>query len=182
MLIGELTTLRPLERLDLPVIAAWRNHPEVRPHFFTPYLIAISGQDKWYDGYLSRGDSVIFIIQLRDTQQSIGMIGLDHVDHRNQSAEYGRMLIADPQLRGHGYARDATLTLLHYCFTDLNLNRIYLRVYADNAEALGFYERCGFKREGVERESLYMGGRFRDLALMSVLRCEFISWRSKILP
>jgi diamine N-acetyltransferase len=182
MLIGERTTLRPLERLDLPVIAAWRNDPEVRPHFFTPYLIAVSGQDKWYESYLSRGDSVIFVIQPCDTQQCIGMIGLDHIDHRNQSAEYGRMLIADPQLRAHGYARDATLTLLHYAFTDLNLNRVYLRVYADNAEALGLYESCGFEREGVERESLYMGGRFRDLVLMSVLRSEFTSWRCKVQP
>lgn len=173
MLIGERTSLRPLERLDLPVVAAWRNAPEVRPHFFTPYLIAVSGQDKWYDNYLSRGDSVIFIIQPRDTPQGIGMIGLDHIDHRNQSAEYGRVLIADPKLRGHGYARDATLTLLHHAFTDLNLNRVHLRVYADNAEALGLYERCGFVREGVERESLYMGGRFRDLVFMSMLRRDY---------
>ena len=173
MLIGERTVLRLLERPDLPIIAAWRNDPEVRPHFFTPYLIAVSGQDKWYDSHLSCGDSVIFIIQPRDTQQCIGMIGLDHIDHRNQSAEYGRMLIADPNLRGRGYARDATLTLLQYAFTDLNLNRIYLRAYADNGDALSLYECCGFVREGIEREALFMGGRFRDLVLMSVLRREF---------
>lgn len=173
MLIGERTTLRPLERPDLPVIAGWRNDPEVRPHFFTPYLIALSGQDKWYDGYLSCGNSVIFIIQPRDTQQCIGMIGLDHIDHRNQSAEYGRMLIADPKLRGRGYARDATLTLLRHAFMDLNLNRIYLRAYADNDGALGLYERCGFVREGIERAALFMGGHFCDLVLMSILRSEF---------
>lgn len=175
MLIGKRTTLRPLERPDLPILAAWRNNPEIRPHFFTPYLITVSGQEKWYDSYLGRGDSVIFMIQLFDTKQCIGMIGLDHIDHRNQSAEYGRTLIADPQQRRHGYARDATLTLLYHAFTDLNLNRVYLRVYADNVAALKFYECCGFKREGLERESLYMGGRFRDLALMSILRREFVS-------
>ena len=110
------------------------------------------------------------------------MIGLDHIDHRNQRAEYGRMLIAEPQQRRHGYARDATGTLLHYAFTNLNLNRVYLRVYADNAEALGLYERCGFEREGVEREAVYMGGRFRDLVLMSILRREFASWQSRMGP
>lgn len=174
MLIGRNTTLRLLERADLPLVAEWRNDPEVRTHFFTPHLITISGQDRWYDSYLNRGDSIIFIIQLGDTGQPIGMTGLDHIDHRNQSAEYGRMLIADLRFRGHGYAHDATLTLLHYAFADLNLNRIYLRTYADNANALAFYERCGFLREGTEREALYMGGTFRDLVLMSVLRKELI--------
>jgi len=182
MLPGKKTTLRLLERADLPIVAEWRNDPEMRPHFFTPYLITMSAQDRWYDTYLNRGDSIVFIIQLGDTRQSIGMAGLDHIDHRNQTAEYGRMLIADRRLRGHGYAHDATLTLLHYAFTDLNLNRIYLRTYADNANALAFYERCGFLREGTEREALYMGGAFRDLALMSVLRKELIFSKGRLSP
>ncbi len=175
MLVGERTILRPLERQDLPVVAAWRNDPEVRPHFFTPYLIAVSGQDKWYDSYLSQGDSLIFLIFMRDSNDRLGMIGLDHIDHRNQSAEYGRLLIADPKMRGQGYALDATLTLLRHAFRDLNLNRIYLRVYADNDAAIGLYERCGFVREGLEREAVFMDGRFRDLVHMSILRSEYLA-------
>ena len=182
MLVGERTVLRPLERQDLPVVAACRNDPEVRPHFFTPYLIAVSGQDKWYDNYLSQGDSLIFLIYTRDSNDRLGIVGLDRIDHRNQSAEFGRLLIADPKMRGHGYARDATLTLLHYAFSDLNLNRIYLRVYADNDEAVSLYERCGFVREGLEREALFMGGHFRDLVLMSSLRREFFQRLNTLQP
>jgi diamine N-acetyltransferase len=132
----------------------------------------LSHQDQWYDEYLSRTDSLIFIIYLPDTNQQIGMVGLDHIDHRNQSAEYGRMLIDQPQNRGKGYAVDATITMLSYAFEDLNLNRIYLRVYADNVNAIALYERCRFVREGIEREAVFMGGRYRDLFLMSILRSE----------
>jgi diamine N-acetyltransferase len=170
MLIGERTILRPLERSDMPLVAAWRNDPSVRAQFFNPYLIALSGQDKWYDNYLIRNDSLLYIIYELDNNERIGLVGLDHIDHRNQSAEYGRMLIADTEKRGHGYAHDATLTLINYAFMDLNMNRLYLRLYADNARALKLYERCGFVREGVEREAIFMDGRFRDLILMSILR------------
>lgn len=172
MLIGKKTIIRPLERLDMSLVAVWRNDPDIRPQFFSPHLIAFSGQDGWYDSYLLRNDSLIYIISERDNDERIGMIGLDHIDHRNQSAEYGRLLIADTAKRGAGYAHDATMTLLNYAFKDLNLHRIYLRVYADNVKAIGLYERCGFEREGVEREAIFMAGRFRDLVIMSILRNE----------
>jgi diamine N-acetyltransferase len=175
MLVGEKVILRPLERSDLSLVAAWRNDPEVRKHFFSPYLIAQSGQESWYEDYLRRRDSLIYIVSDREKDARVGMVGLDHIDPRNQSAEYGRMLIADPASRGKGYARDATMTLIHYAFHDLNLHRIYLRVFADNAEALKLYERCGFEREGTERDAVYMGGCFRDVVLMSVLRRERLS-------
>jgi diamine N-acetyltransferase len=170
LLIGKLTTLRPLEREDLAIVAAWRNDPAIRAHFFTPYLITTSGQGGWFDRYLQRHDSLIFVICAGSAQERVGLIGLDHLDHRNQSAEYGRLLIASAEARRLGYAKDATETLLAYAFGELNLRRIYLRVYADNTGALGLYERCGFTREGVEREAVFMGGRFRDVVLMSVLR------------
>lgn len=177
MLAGERTYLRLLERQDLPVVAVWRNDPEVRQYFFTPYLIPVSGQDKWYDSYLSRSDSLIYLIYAQNTGERLGMIGLDHIDHRNQSAEYGRALIANPANRGKGYAADATRTLLDYGFLELNLNRIFLRVFADNAPAIRLYEHSGFQREGLERQALFIGGRFRDLVRMSILRNEFIAIR-----
>ncbi len=173
MLVSEKVLLLPLERGDLQMVAGWRNDPAVRPFFFSPLPISLSGQDRWYDAYLSRGDSLIFIVVPQRQEKRVGMVGLDRIDHRNQSAEYGRMLIADPADRRKGYARDATLTLLHYAFAYLNLNRIYLRVFAENASAVHLYESCGFKREGIERESIFSNSHFHDILLMAMLRGEF---------
>jgi len=175
VLIGQKVLLRPLERQDLSLLAAWRNDPEIRRHFFNPYPITLSGQDKWYDAYLGRGDALLFIIQGKEGDKALGSIGLDRIDHRNQSAEYGRLLIADVADRQQGYARDASITLLRYAFTELNLNRVYLEVFADNKAAIRLYERCGFRREGTNRQAVFAGGRFRDILMMSILRCEFLA-------
>ena len=178
MLIGQRVILRSLERADLSTVATWRNDPMIHPFFFDPYPISLSDQDRWYDNYLGQRKSLIFVITLKEAQRCLGLIGLDQIDHRNQCAEYGRLLIANPADRGKGYAADATDTLLNYGFLELNLNRIFLRVFADNTKALGLYEHCGFQREGLERQALFSGGRFRDLVLMSMLRSEFLSARS----
>ena len=142
MLFGQSTILRSLARQDLPMIAGWRNHPDARSCLFSPYPIVMSYQDHWYDEYLKQGNSIIFVISPGTTSQPVGMVGLDHIDHRNQSAEYGRMLIGEAQCRGKGYAKDATKTLLTYAFKDLNLNRIYLRVYEEHVKAISLYECC----------------------------------------
>ena len=173
MLVGGKVVLRPLEREDLSLLAAWRNNPQARPHFFNPYPITISGQDKWYDAYLARRDALVFIIQDKQDNRSLGSIGLDHIDHLNQSAEYGRVLIVDADDRQQGYALDASIALLRYAFTELNLNRIYLEVFADNEPAVRLYERCHFQREGLKRQAIFAGGCFRDVLLMSILRPEF---------
>lgn len=173
MLAGEKVLLLPLERSDLPMVAMWRNNPAIHHFFFNPLPIALSDQDRWYNAYLSRGDSLIFIIIPQGQEKRVGMVGLDRIDHRNQLAEYGRMLIADTADRGNGYGRNATLTLLHYAFADLNLNRIYLRVFGGNMSAIHFYERCGFRHEGIEREAVFADGRFQDIILMAMLRNEF---------
>ena len=175
MLGGEKVVLVPLERGDLIMVATWRNNPTIRHFFFNPLPIALSGQDRWYDAYLSRGDSLIFIIIPQGQEKRVGMVSLDRIDHHNQSAEYGRMLIADPADQGKGYALDATLTLLRYAFMDLNLNRLYLKVFADNSRAIHLYEHCGFQHEGIEREAIFLGGFFHNIVLMAILRNEFAS-------
>lgn len=172
MLAGERIFLRPLERSDLSQVAIWRNDTNIRSCFFSPYLIVTSSQDKWFDDYSSQGESLIFIICELNTNERLGMVGLDHIDHRNQNAEYGRMLIGEKNKRGHGYAQEATLAIVKYAFMNLNMHRIYLRVYADNVKALQLYERCNFVKEGVERDAIFMDGRFRDVVIMSILRDE----------
>jgi RimJ/RimL family protein N-acetyltransferase len=63
--------------------------------------------------------------------------------------------------------------LRRHGFETLNLNRIYLRVYADNPRARRSYEKAGFVEEGCLRESVFRHGKYGDLFIMSVLRSEW---------
>ncbi len=63
--------------------------------------------------------------------------------------------------------------LLQHGFDTLNLNRVYLRVYANNLRAIRCYEKTGFVLEGRMRQAQYQNGEYLDILLMSVLRSEW---------
>jgi RimJ/RimL family protein N-acetyltransferase len=44
--------------------------------------------------------------------------------------------------------RDAISALVHFAFSDLRLQRVYLEVLADNARAIRLYESLAFRKHG----------------------------------
>jgi RimJ/RimL family protein N-acetyltransferase len=52
---------------------------------------------------------------------------------------------------------------------DLNLHRIWLRVYATNARAIRVYAKAGLHQEGVMREAAWIDGAWVDEVLMASL-------------
>jgi putative acetyltransferase len=52
----------------------------------------------------------------------------------------------------------------------LNLTRLELEVYTDNAPAIHLYERFGFEREGTLRQYAFRDGNYVDAYLMARLR------------
>ncbi len=168
MICGERINLRAVERADLEQLVRWRNDPDVFRGFFTTFPLSAGGQEAWYEDLLRRPDKKLFVIETKEGQ-AVGTIGFDHIDWKNQRAEFGNMLVARAH-RGQGYAGDATRTALRFGFEEMNLNRIYLEVYAWNEEAVRLYKKCGFEIEGVLRETYFSEGRFNDTVLMAVLR------------
>ena len=73
---------------------------------------------------------------------------------------------------GQGLGQEATRLLVDYAFTYLNMNRISLRVLADDARAVGAYCKAGFREEGRLRQAALVAGDFHDELVMSVLRAE----------
>ena len=63
--------------------------------------------------------------------------------------------------------------MVDYAFGTLNLNRVELRVFSFNKRAIGVYERVGFVRDGVLRQSQYHDGTYHDDIVMSILREEW---------
>lgn len=52
----------------------------------------------------------------------------------------------------------------------LDLKRLELTVFADNAAAIALYEKLGFEREGVLRSYAFRDGAYVDVLAMARLR------------
>ena len=178
MLLGTLVRLRPVEEDDLSRLVSWRNKPSVWRWFFNKFPLSHAGQARWFEGLLRTDDKKLFAICTLEDDTAIGTIGLDRIDFANQSAELGNMLIGEEEFQGQGYAAEALQLLLSYSFFHLNMNRVYLYVFADNDRAVRLYERAGFQVEGRLRQAHYAQGIFNDVLLMALLRSEFSERRS----
>ncbi len=87
---------------------------------------------------------------------------------RAHAASFGMCVHDAYQGRGVGSALLGALLEL----TDrwLNIRRLELTVFADNAPAIALYERFGFEREGLMRDFAFRDGAFVDALAMARLK------------
>jgi RimJ/RimL family protein N-acetyltransferase len=86
-------------------------------------------------------------------------------DHRARLA----IGIEDAALLGQGIGRRVIGLVLDYAFQGIGLHRIGLRVLAMNLRAIRCYSACGFRHEGVERQSAKIGDTWHDDIMMGIL-------------
>jgi RimJ/RimL family protein N-acetyltransferase len=118
--------------------------------------------------------NLLFSIRTLDADKLIGFIALDGINWTDRDS-YVAIGIGEPDFWGRGCGTDAMRLMLRYAFTELNLHRISLNVYAYNQRGIRSYEKCGFKHEGCIREFVLRDGRRSDMLHMGILRSEWES-------
>jgi UDP-4-amino-4,6-dideoxy-N-acetyl-beta-L-altrosamine N-acetyltransferase len=170
MIHGERITLRAIERADLPAYVQWLNDPAVLEYFGQLIPLSPAQEQQWYEKMLQDPGQRSFAIEFEG--RHVGGAGFGSIDGRNRSAEVG-LFIGMPELWDQGLGHDVMNTLLRFGFQQMNLHRIYLRVFASNRRAVRLYEKAGFQHEGCWRQAGFRHGRYHDLLWMSVLRDEW---------
>lgn len=175
MIIGEQVRLRAIEREDLPRFVQWLNDPEVRDNLELYQPLSMPQEERWFEEILKRHTDeqpLCIEIQFGGSWQLIGNISFFNLDRREQSTEVG-IFIGEKKFWGKGYGTDAMMLMINHGFMDLNLNRIFLRVFETNPRGIRSYEKAGFSHEGQMRQARYQKGRFVDVLFMSILKDEW---------
>jgi RimJ/RimL family protein N-acetyltransferase len=175
MILGERVRLRAIERDDLPRFVAWLNDPEVRQGLLLAIPLSLPQEEQWYNHILEKPmeeQPLVIEVNTPESWTAVGNIALDTVDWKERSAEVG-IFIGEKSLWSRGYGREALRLIQRHGFNTLNLNRIFLRVYATNPRAVKSYEYAGFVLEGRLRQAHFQDGQYVDVLIMSVLRSEW---------
>ncbi len=167
--------LRELERDDIKRINKWRNDPHLIACLGAPYRFINEDVDSsWYESYLhSRNNSVrCAIVDGEREDEVLGLISLMNINYINRSAEL-HIMIGSEANRGKGIGTFAVRAMLEHAFQNMNLRRIELGVLENNIPAIRLYEKTGFVKEGMKRQSNYKNGEYISLIIMGILKEEF---------
>lgn len=65
--------------------------------------------------------------------------------------------------------------ILNYAFEVLKYHKIYLRVLDYNTRAIKSYEKCGFVKEGIDRDGALINGIYCSDIYMGIIKYEYTS-------
>lgn len=121
--------------------------------------ISPEAHQKWEQPWLDAPNSFIFRLRTVADDRLIGAAGLGPVEWMHRTAMFG-IAIGDPDYWGKGYGPDAIRLMLGY-----------------NTRAIRAYEKCGFVREGAQRQAIQREGQRFDLVYFGILREEWERYR-----
>ena len=162
--ISERLSVRPVTLEDTDNIVKWRNSPGVKNNFLHRQEITPGEHIQWLNTKVATGEVIQFVLQekLRGGDlRPIGSVYFRDIDYSEGTAEYG-IFIGEPEALGKGYGTQTARWAVSYAGEALGLDRLMLRVLADNNTAIKSYEKAGFERYDIIKS--YIEG--RDLIFM----------------
>lgn len=174
-MLGTRVMLREFEQNDLSEMRKWITDPDSTRYLSDTFVIPHTWEQtsSFLDSLLSGSKpGVHLVIANLMTGDYLGQCDLMGVTNYSRKAELA--IVMCPEHQGKGYGAEGIELLLELAFCHMNLNRVYLRVCAENARAIACYEKCGFEREGLLRQETFVDGKYSDIAVMGILRDDWM--------
>lgn len=168
---SERVRLRAMEPEDLEVMYAMENDPQTWDvtNFTVPYsrfvlkqYIENSACDMFADRQLR-----MVIVRTKD-DRVIGTIDIAEFSPMHARGEVG--IAIRKEYQGNGYAKEALGLLCDYALGFLHLKQLIAHIAVDNEASIRLFESCGFVRCGLLKEWWRVGGYYKDVVLLQLLR------------
>jgi [ribosomal protein S5]-alanine N-acetyltransferase len=131
-----------------------------------------TGLIDWLNGHFNAHKGLTWGVTLRHEDQMIGTAGWYGWDREHRRADIGYHIL--PAYWGQGYATEAAHAVVDWCFRKLDLHRIQADCTDGNIGSERVMLKCGFRLEGIWRESCWEHGRFVNIKQFGLLRREFM--------
>ena len=158
-------TIRALEPGDLPDLTEAWNQPNAYAGTLQLPYTSLDARQKRNAATPPGFNKLVAVIDAK----VIGSIYLDTFEGRRRHVGSVGMAVHDAYA-GQGAGTALMAAVLDLADNWLNLKRLELGVYVDNARAIALYERFGFEHEGVNRAYAWRNGSFVDSLAMARLR------------
>ena len=157
--------IRALEPGDLPDLTeAWNQPRAYEGTLQLPYT-SLDARQKRNAAAPATLTRLVAVIE----GKVIGSLGLERFENRRSHTGQFGMAVHD-DYAGKGVGSALLAAAIELADNWLNLRRLELTVYSDNARAISLYERFGFEREGLHRDYAWRNGAYVDALAMGRIR------------
>lgn len=173
---------RDLEERDVDFIYACKNDEKINS-MIVKQSQSFSYEDavKWVHGCMGEHkDFKFWAVCTNDEEQRIvGWISLSSIDENNNSACFHGIVIGDKDYHDGFAWIESYLFIMEYVFEKLNFNRLYGSSIIGNRSS----NNAGFvflwTKEGIARQAIMRNNRFYDVKMSSILREEYLRYKSE---
>jgi ribosomal-protein-alanine N-acetyltransferase len=114
-----------------------------------------------YHARTRRDDHEGMLVCRRADEAIVGVINLNNIVRGSfLSASLGYYVGAP--YAGQGYMREGLKQVVEFAFQQLGLHRLEANIQPTNLRSLRLVEQCGFVKEGLSLDFLFIDGRWRD--------------------
>ena len=152
---------------DLPMVLAWRNHPEVRRFMLTQHEISLAEHTKWFQRVVHDSTRRLLIVLVQGSP--IGYVQFSNVE-LGGVADWG--FYARPSAE-KGTGRKLGSTALKHAFDELKIHKVCGQTIANNQASIRFHESLGFKREAELRDQKRINDQYYTLICFGLLADEW---------
>ncbi len=129
------------------------------------FILISRGKERNNEGYY-------FFIRNTNTNLLIGYLCIKSIDFRASKCELGYFI--DEDFQGKGIISKAVSESLEFCFSKLNMNKVFIRASVDNKASQQIALKQNFKQEGILRDDFINNdGTFEDVAYFGLLKSEY---------
>lgn len=178
ILKGKKVILKPLSLKEASTFVNWFKDEEVVRFLGRQHKGLTLAKEKQYIRKMAKNEEQIIWSIYTKEGVHIGSTDLHSLNKENKKTDWG-ITIGDKNYWNQGYGQDVLKTVMKYCFNVLKLNRFGLSVYEGNLGGIKCYTKCGLKKEGVKRQSIYRYGRYWDEIIMSTLKADYKKLKKK---
>lgn len=165
--MNESCSIRTVDDDDLPMILAWRNHPDIRRFMFTRHEITLNEHRNWFAK--ASQDVTRSLLIVEDKQQPIGYVQFTQVVEGGV-ADWG-FYTRPGAAKGTG--SKLGIAALSHAFGILQLHKVCGQAIENNYASIAFHKRMGFRQEGLLRDQQSIDGLYHDLYCFGLIACEW---------
>ena len=160
-----------MEKSDIKLKVEWFNDPEINKTLVVTERFELEKSIQWFKTAGKDPSRRDFVIE-NDQGESIGLVGLMHIDNTHSTAEI-YIVIGRKDYWGKGVMLEAESLLIGWAFENLELYKICAPSLAENVASIITMKKLGFKIEGTLRKDKFLNGKRVDMMQLGLLHDEF---------